>query len=210
MLLKTITFLDLDGNSLTEDFWFHLNKAEVTEMELQQDGGLTAYLTHIVESNNATAIIGTFKDIITRSHGHRNADGKGFDKSPEISRKFLQSDAYSELFMELVTSEEASSAFIRGIVPTAMVSTDGVILKQAGLPVPDSTLTSVPTVQDGMLTMIPTVPDESQLSGVATVMSEPTDSGIAKVMTEPTQKELMAMTHDELVAAMKAKNEQLH
>ena len=197
MLLKTITFLDLDGNSLTEDFWFHLNKAEVTEMELEQEGGLTAHLTHIVESNNASAIIGTFKDIITRSHVLRNEDGKGFDKSPEISRRFLQSDAYSELFMELVTDADASADFIKGIVPTNMVAKGAVASKQ---PEPLS------LVQDGMLTTVATLP--KPLSGVATVMSEPTDSGIAKVMSEPTSKELMEMTREELVEAMKAKNDQ--
>ena len=196
MLLKTITFLDLDGNSLTEDFWFHLSKAEVTEMELEQDGGLTAHLTHIVESENASAIIGTFKDIITRSHGLRNEDGKGFDKSPEISRKFLQSDAYSELFMELVTDADASADFIKGIVPTNMIAKGAVASKPEALSL----------VQDGTLTTVATLP--SPLSGVATVMSEPTDSGIAKVMSAPTSKDLMEMTREELVEAMKAKNDQ--
>ena len=197
MLLKTITFLDLDGNSLTENFWFHLTKAEVTEMELEQKGGLTAHLTHIVESENASAIIGTFKDIITRSHGIRNADGKGFDKSLEISRKFLSSDAYSELFMELVTDADASADFIKGIVPKDLVAKDTKVNLASQQP--------VPVITDSGLAI-----SAGPLSGVATVMSEPSTSGIAKVMTEPSSKDLMEMSREELVAAMKAKNEQLN
>ena len=40
MLKKTIQFQDFNGNSRTEDFYFNLTQAEVTELELSVDGGL--------------------------------------------------------------------------------------------------------------------------------------------------------------------------
>lgn len=47
----------------------------------------------------------------------KSSDGKRFEKSEEISKAFEQTEAYSELFMELVTDAEKAAAFINGIIP---------------------------------------------------------------------------------------------
>lgn len=117
MFKKTIQFKDLDGVPVTEDFYFHLSKAEIAEMELAKEGGLSEFIKKMVEDQNGKVIIETFKEIISKSYGIRGDDGKRFIKSEEISNNFLQSDAYSELFMSLVTNADASAEFIRGIVP---------------------------------------------------------------------------------------------
>lgn len=117
MLRKTITYTDFNGNERTEDFYFNLTKAELTEMEMVTDGGLTNKLQRIVDTNDSKAMIDTFKDIICRSYGVKSEDGKRFVKNDELRNAFLQSEAYSELFMELVTNPEASVAFVNGIIP---------------------------------------------------------------------------------------------
>jgi hypothetical protein len=117
MFKKTITYRDLEGTPITEDFYFHLSKAEIAEMELSRKGGLSEFLKEIVASEDGKAIIETFKEIVVKSYGIRSPDKKRFIKSKEISDEFLQTDAYSELFIELVTDAESSAAFIRGIVP---------------------------------------------------------------------------------------------
>lgn len=50
MLKKTVTYTDYNGVERTEDFYFNLSKAEVTEMELSVDGGLAQMLENIVNS----------------------------------------------------------------------------------------------------------------------------------------------------------------
>lgn len=117
MLKKTITFEDFNGNSITEDFYFNLSKAEIAEMELSQEDGFGAYLQTIVDSKNGNEIISTFKKIITTALGRRSEDGRRFVKSQEIIDDFLQTDAYSVLFMELITNPEASGTFVSSIVP---------------------------------------------------------------------------------------------
>lgn len=117
MLKKTITFQDLDGNEITEDFYFRLTKAEIAELEVGADGGLTAYLNRIVEARDGQAIMDMFKKIIGMSVGRRSEDGRRFVKNEEITNDFMQTDAYSELFMELVTDAEKAAAFVRGLVP---------------------------------------------------------------------------------------------
>ena len=118
MLKKTITYTDFDGNERTEDFYFNLTKAEVAEMEMSTEGGLTNMLDRIISTKDSKRLIATFKDIILKSYGEKSLDGKRFVKSQELRDAFEQTEAYSELFMELVESAEASAAFVNGIVPS--------------------------------------------------------------------------------------------
>ena len=117
MLKKTITYPDYNGGSRTEDFYFNLTQAEVTEMELSVDGGLVEMINRIVAAQDGKQIIATFKDIILRAYGEKSPDGKRFIKSQELRDAFAQTEAYSILFMELATNADAAAAFVNGIVP---------------------------------------------------------------------------------------------
>lgn len=117
MLKKTITYTDYDGNKRTEDFYFNLSKAEVAEMEMSAEGGLTKTLEKIVAEQDGKRIIEIFKDLILKAYGEKSLDGKRFVKSKELSEAFSQTEAYSELFMELAMNAEASAAFVNGIIP---------------------------------------------------------------------------------------------
>ena len=117
MLKKTITYVDYNGNERTEDFYFNLSKAEVTEMEMSTSGGLAEMIQRIIAAQDVPAIIKVFKDLILKAHGVKSPDGKTFVKSEAISTAFSQTEAYSQLFMELATNAEAAAAFVNGIVP---------------------------------------------------------------------------------------------
>lgn len=117
MLKKSITYIDYNGTERTEDFYFNLTKAEVAEMELSVDGGLTEKLQKIVSAQDGKEIIKTFKDLILRSYGVKSDDGKQFIKNQQIRDGFAQTEAFSDLFMELATNTEAAAAFVNGIIP---------------------------------------------------------------------------------------------
>ena len=120
MLKKTITYTDYNGTERTEDHYFNLSKAELAEMEMGTAGGLAEMLNRIVAAQDAPAIMKVFKDLILKAYGIKSADGKRFIKSEEISTEFIQTEAYSVLFMELITDADAIAAFINGIVPADM------------------------------------------------------------------------------------------
>ena len=44
-------------------------------------------------------------------------DGKRIIKSQELSKAFSETEAYSELFMELASDADAATAFITGVLP---------------------------------------------------------------------------------------------
>jgi hypothetical protein len=117
MLKKTIKYVDYDGVEREEDFLFNLSKAEVTEMELGVVGGMSQMLQKIVAEKDGKRIIEHFKAIILKSYGEKSPDGKRFVKSKELSDAFVQTEAYSELFMELATNADAAAAFVKGILP---------------------------------------------------------------------------------------------
>ena len=117
MLKKTIKYKDFNGNEREEDFYFNLMQSEIAELELSTVGGFTESIQKIIQTQDGPEIIKQFKKIILKSYGEKSADGKRFIKSDELSEAFSQTNAYSELFMELATDDEAASAFINGIVP---------------------------------------------------------------------------------------------
>lgn len=117
MYKKTIKFEDYDGNQREEDFYFNLNKAECAEMELSTVGGLSAYIERIVKTDNRPQLIAIFKELIHKAYGVKSADGRRFIKNEEVWEEFAQTEAYSNLFMELASDSDAAAAFINGIVP---------------------------------------------------------------------------------------------
>lgn len=117
MLKKTVTYVDYNGVERTEDFYFNLSKAEVTEMELSVEGGFSKMLEEIVKSKDNVRIMELFKQMVLKAYGEKSADGKRFIKSKELSEAFSQTEAYSEIFMELALDEKAAAAFVNGIMP---------------------------------------------------------------------------------------------
>lgn len=120
MLKKTISYTDYDGNPRTEDFYFNLSKAEITEMELSMEGGMRAYIQRIIAAKSQLELVKLFKDVVLKSYGKKSADGRLFMKNDTIRSEFEAHPAYSMIYMDLVTDEVKASAFVNGIMPADM------------------------------------------------------------------------------------------
>ena len=117
MLKKIITYTDYNGVERTETFYFNLSKAELMEMELGVTGGMTEMLDKIIAAKDAPSLMKTFKEMIMKAYGVKSDDGKRLIKSEELSIAFTQTEAYSVLFMELITDDKAAADFVNGIIP---------------------------------------------------------------------------------------------
>jgi hypothetical protein len=120
MVVKTVTYTDFDGNERTEDFRFNFTEAELTEMEMSLNGGLSQLLDKIVKENDNKQLIEYFKKLVIGAYGVKSLDGKVFDKSEEIKKNFANSAAYSKIFMELATNADAAAEFVNGIIPKSI------------------------------------------------------------------------------------------
>jgi hypothetical protein len=120
VLKKTLTYEDFNGETVSEDFFFHLSKAELVELELSHDGGLSESLKKIIASEDGKNIIAEFKNIILTAYGKRSDDGRRFIKSQALRDEFESTEAYSTLFMDLVTNADAAVEFVNGIIPAGL------------------------------------------------------------------------------------------
>lgn len=136
MLKQTRTYTDYNGISRTEDFYFHLNEAEVTEMELSVDGGLIEMINRIVAAQDGKQIIALFKDFVLRAYGEKSPDGRRFIKNQEIRDAFSQTEAYSDLFMELATDAKKAADFVNAVVPNKKPAPDNAAAPTPGTVTP--------------------------------------------------------------------------
>ena len=120
MLKKTITYTDYNDNTRTEDFYFNLTKAEIMEMEMSTNGGMAEMIQRIVAAQDAPAIVKIFKELVLKAYGQKSPDGKRFIKNDELREEFAQTEAYSQLFMELATDADAAAKFVNGIMPAGL------------------------------------------------------------------------------------------
>ena len=118
MLKKTITFTDYNGQTRTEDHYFNLNKAEVIEwLVTTGDYTIDSVFEQMSKKMNARGIMEAFRDLIYRAYGEKSLDGRRFIKTPEVKANFMETEAYSVLFTELVTDDKAAADFFNGIIP---------------------------------------------------------------------------------------------
>ena len=121
MFRKDIAFKDYDGNQRKGEYYFNLNKAEII-MWMMQNGEYTLdkLIMRLGSERNGRKIMEIVEDLIHRSYGRKSLDGVTFEKTEEAWQAFYHSEAYSELFVELVTDAKKCADFIRSIIPAEM------------------------------------------------------------------------------------------
>lgn len=117
MLKRVITYTDFAGVNRTETFYFNLSKSELVKMEVSAQGGMQQMMSSIVEKQDGARIMEVFENIIRSSYGEISEDGRRFVKSKALADAFMQTPAYDQLFMELVTDDKVAAAFVNGLLP---------------------------------------------------------------------------------------------
>ncbi len=113
----TEKYVDYDGNEREEDFYFNLTEAELTEMELTTEGGLSAMLNRIIAAKDTAKLISVFKELILKSYGQKSPDGRRFIKNEELTKEFTEIPAYSQIYIRLATDDKAATKFVNNIIP---------------------------------------------------------------------------------------------
>lgn len=124
MLIKPITYTDFNGEERTEDFMFNLTEAELTQLQLSENGGYTEWVKSIANARDNKTLAKIFKDIVMLAYGEKTPDGKFFRKTDKdgynLVNDFIQTEAFSVLYMELITDPDAAAAFMNGIMPESL------------------------------------------------------------------------------------------
>ena len=117
MYRTTVKFENYDGEEREMEILCSLTEAEVIELEVSWDGGLKGVLGKIIKEKDQKRMVEMMKMLITKSYGKKSIDGNRFIKNQEVLDEFMQTPAYSELFMILSTDADEASKFVNGIIP---------------------------------------------------------------------------------------------
>ena len=123
MLKKVIRFEDLEGNTVEKEYYFNLNKAEILKLQLGTKGGLDKKLKKIASNNDFGELLDFISELVLLSYGEKDDDGIKFVKvknGVRLADEFQQTEAYSELIMELTQNVDKFNEFINNIIPKSL------------------------------------------------------------------------------------------
>lgn len=129
MFKHTIEYVDYNGHQRKEDFYFNLNKAEIVEMEMSINGGLTETIKQLVVEEDQEKIVKIFKELILKSYGRKSVDGKYFEKSEEISRQFMHTEAFSNLYVKMMQDSTFAAEFFNKVIEDVGVAPDDKVIQ---------------------------------------------------------------------------------
>lgn len=137
MFSREFEYTGYDGKPKKDTYWFNLSEAELYEIDLSSIHGFTGEMNRLLKEERTKEIVEAFKGIILGAVGSVSADGRKFLKNDQIREDFYRSKAYSQLFVELVSSGEKLSEFLKAAIPEeirAKMEAD-----EASEPVPEET-----------------------------------------------------------------------
>lgn len=132
MFSKEITYTDYDGNVRTEKCYFHLSKPELMLIKRAPLQEIQTMIEKVQAMEDPDALsledqdkliemMGNFTYyLVTKAYGEKSEDGRRFIKQKDgrkLGEEFTETEAYSELYMEIITDPEKFMAFVRGIIP---------------------------------------------------------------------------------------------
>lgn len=195
MIKQTITYTDFNGDSRTEDFWFHLDKADLLKFYAMRKGGMKAYMQDIVAAEDNEKILELFDMFLMKSIGKRSDDGRRFIRNDETREEFQQTNAYSDFLFMLANDAEAGAKFIEGIMPEGLEGELKTMAATETVELPADTSTNDAEAKEVPIRITWTDFTKQQLLE----MAEPE---FDKLVTMKPQD----MPHDLLVIAMQRKN----
>ena len=123
MLKKTVTYTDYNGVERTEAFYLHYTEAEILDMEMSTEGGFAERIQKIIDAKDQVSLMKLIKKFVIDAYGIKSEDGKRFIKNDKVKTEFLESPAYSKIWMELVMDDEVAADFVNNVIPSDMKGT---------------------------------------------------------------------------------------
>ena len=144
MITRTFTYEGFDGKLYSDTWYFHLNEAESFKIRARNIEGMDGMLRTLSRTNDGGEIMDLIDTIILNSVGKKSIDGRQFIKNPEVRDEFRQTNAYSQLFMELISDSEKASEFMIGILPAKLAAEARKNMSEASV----DNVTSLPTTAE--------------------------------------------------------------
>lgn len=116
MIKKVVEYTDFNDMERKDELYFHMTQPELIKLSVSREGGFERYIDKMIQANNMKEVVAILEEVIQLTYGVKTDDGR-FEKSPEILQKFLSSEAYNVVFMEIAQNAETAAEFINGVIP---------------------------------------------------------------------------------------------
>lgn len=118
MLKKVVNYFDFDGNQRSDTLYFNLTEVEVARLEVKFQGGLEEHVNNLNAQERPDEILELFETVLRMSYGEKSEDGRFFHKTEDKTKAFMDSAAYTAIFMELLSDADKAADFFNAIVFT--------------------------------------------------------------------------------------------
>lgn len=122
MITKSITYTNAMGEEVTEEFYFHLAKHELFDLNVMGNKGIEEIGNELMKARDGETAWKLTKDLVLMTYCERSPDGKGYDKidfvtGAPLSRRFQGTEAFDNLLVELVSDAAKAAEFFSALVP---------------------------------------------------------------------------------------------
>lgn len=116
MITKKIQYHDLDGDLREDDFYFSMNETQYARVNSMFPGGLQAFAMKAAKDKNPDDMFKVIDTLVREAYGERVAQGfiKTAPNGQKLADFFINTEAYDNLLIELMKSEDNLIAFMTG------------------------------------------------------------------------------------------------
>lgn len=201
MFKKTMKFDNLDGEEVTQTFYFNYNKKEIAELlEFERLEEKLKLLTTPVEESGLTQqennqqAYDIFQDLILNAYGEKGADNVTFVKNERTKEYWKSHVAFVEMIFEFLENTALAAEFIEKCLPSKMVQkAKEEMAAEQGRKLSDETLSEMVEEaarrQEDPATRIEPGPEAAaavlgENPGVAELAKDIADGGVPEIKTE--------------------------
>lgn len=114
---RTITFNDIDGHEVTEEWYFDLGVTDVMDMDIvhEHPDDVAEYVMSIMKNRKTKELLQLWRELLMRAVGKRV--GNRLVKGDDIMVEFRHGGAFEKLFAELIEDPKAGADFFNAIFP---------------------------------------------------------------------------------------------
>jgi hypothetical protein len=121
MFKHTVQYNDFNGTERKEELYFHLSLPEVTRIEAEVGKSLDEHIKELNVNQEQKKLLDFLEMVILNSYGQKTSDGKSFYKSKELRDSFEYSQAYAEVFEQLLLNPELARKFGESVADNGKV-----------------------------------------------------------------------------------------
>jgi hypothetical protein len=116
MIVKKIQYHDLDGDLREDDFYFSMNETQYARLNSQFPGGLQNFASKAAKDKNADNMFLVIDTLVREAYGEKINNGfvKVAPNGQKLADFFINTEAYDNLLLELMKSEDNLIGFMTG------------------------------------------------------------------------------------------------